>query len=269
MSEEIKNTNNNEDDDRKRGKIVLIIFAVILIIAGSVCLGYYLFEQYSARLNENDNTTVATTQEVSSEVKLAKNPIDFKKLRKQNTDIYAWLKVPGTKVDYPVVQHSSDDYFYLRHSAYDKSWKSSGAVYIELGNTKTFNDAVTMIYGHNGYGDTMFTTLHRFEDSEFFNKHSKFYIYMPHRKLTYRIISAFKYDDRHILNSFDFRDVDVFTDFLTMLQNPETNNKNVRKSLDKELTINDNIVILSTCFTNQRSNRYLVCGVLIKDEKTN
>jgi hypothetical protein len=52
-----------------------------------------------------------------------------------------------------------------------------------------------------------------------------------------------------------------------MIQNPESNNKIVR-TLDRELTLNDKIVVLSTCI-GQKSSRYLTCGVLVKDEKTN
>lgn len=264
----MSNNINNDSNSRKKGKIALLIISLLVVIFASVYLGYYLYNQYAAQQNEDLASSIAQTTVAVNET-LAENPIDFESLQKQNKDIYAWLKVPGTKVDYPVVQHPDDDDFYLKHSAYDKKWSSSGAVYTELGNTNSFEDTVTVVYGHNGYGDTMFTTLHRFEKSDFFNKHEKFYIYMPHRKLTYQIVSAFKFDDRHILNCFDFNNTQVIEDFFSMIQSPDTNNKNVRKSLEKQLTIDDSVVILSTCFTNQRSNRYLVCGVLIKDEKTN
>ncbi|MBQ9517449.1 MAG: class B sortase [Eubacterium sp.] len=270
MSEETKNVNNdnNEDDSRKKSRALILFLIIVLVLIGSVYLGYYLYTQYDARQHDEYASRIAaTTQAVDEHV--AQNPIDFDSLQSSNSDIYAWIKVPGTKVDYPVVQNPADDYFYLKHEAYGKNWSSSGAVYAELGNTRTFRDRVTVLYGHNGYGDTMFTTLHNFESADFFNKHEQFYIYMPQRKLTYQIVSAFKFDDRHLLNCFDFNDTNVYKDFLKMIQSPDTTNKNVRKQLGRVLTPNDKIVVLSTCFTNQRSNRYLVCGVLIKDEKTN
>ncbi len=265
MSEEINNIN-NDDDDRRRGRGILIFIGILLVIAGSVYLGYYLYNQYSARQSDELASSIAAT---TTALQYADNPIDFESLHKKNGDIYAWLKVPGTKVDYPVVQHPEDDNFYLKHDAYTKKWASSGAIYTELGNTDTFNDSVTVVYGHNGYGDTMFTTLHKFEGKDFFNKHGEFYIYMPNRKLTYQIVSAFKFDDRHILNCFQLNDTAVLANFLSMVQSPETNNKNVRENFGRRLNNDDKLVILSTCFTNQRNNRYLVCGVLTKDEKTN
>ncbi len=42
-------------------------------------------------------------------------PVDFKKLESVNADIYAWLRVPGTNIDYPVVQSRTDDTFYAAH----------------------------------------------------------------------------------------------------------------------------------------------------------
>lgn len=261
----MKSSKNSDSRSRK----AFIILAVILIIVGVGITVFQLISTQNAK-NKDENLTSTTAQstEVSSTA-TAKNPIDFNSLIKKNSDIYAWIKVPGTKVDYPIVQSKIDDDFYLKHSATDKSYSSSGAVYTQSINSKDFTDRVTLVYGHNGYGDTYFTTLHRFEKQDFFEKHNKFVIYTPTQKLTYRIVSAFKYDDRHIMNSFDFHNDDIFKQFIDMIQNPTSANKNVRNSLDKEITINDNIVVLSTCFTGQKSNRYLICGVLIKNEKTN
>jgi sortase B len=259
--------NDNKKDNRKASRTLLIVVAVLMIIFGLVYFGYYMYNQYTARQEETEYSSIASTTQTTES--LVDNPIDFESLQADNDDVYAWIQIPDTNVDYPIVQSADDDEFYLKHSATDKSWVASGAIYTESVNTKTFNDRVTLIYGHNGYSDTMFTTLHKFENSDFFDEHEYFYIYTPDSKLTYKIVSAFKYDNRHIMNSFDFQNNTIYNEFLTMIQNPETNNKNIRKNLDKELTINDNIVVLSTCITNQKSSRYLVCGVLVNNEKTN
>jgi sortase B len=257
----------NKKDNRKTARTLLIIVAILMIVFGAIYMGYYFYGQYSARQEESELSSIADTTQTTQSI--VENPIDFDSLQAQNDEIYAWITVPDTNVDYPIVQSADNDEFYLKHSATDKSWSSSGAIYTESVNTTTFNDRVTLIYGHNGYGDTMFTTLHKFEKSDFFESNEYFYIYTPDSKLTYQIVSAFKYDNRHIMNSFDFQNNNVFEEFINMIQNPDSSNKNIRKNLDKELTINDNIVVLSTCITNQKSSRYLVCGVLVNNEKTN
>ncbi len=262
----------SDKTNNKDKKIILILIAILFIACAAVFFGYRFYTDYRAQKNDIEiSSVVSTTDETvqgTTNEKMVKNPIDFKSLQKKNSDIYAWIKVKGTKVDYPVVQSTKSDELYLKHSALDKSWIASGAIYTEMVNSTDFQDRVTLIYGHNGYSDTMFTTLHRFEQKSFFDQHKRFVIYTPDSKLTYKIVSAFKYDDRHIMNSFDFQSDNIFVEFLEMIQNPSSSNKNVRTDLGRELTKDDKIVVLSTCITNQRSSRYLVCGVLEKNEKT-
>ena len=254
----------NEDKKKKNAKLIIIFLIVFVLI---FCGVYFGIQIYNNHINETptDTTVPTTVSEVQQKVE---NPIDFASLQAANSEIYAYIKIEDTNVDYPIVQSATDDEFYLRHTAEDKSWSASGAVYTESVNTNTFNDRVTVIYGHNGYGDTFFTTLHRFEKEDFFNNHPYFYIYTPEKKLTYQVISAFKYDDRHIMNSFNFADTVQFLEFEQYLSNPSSALKNVRTQLDKELDEDSKIVVLSTCITNQKSSRYLVCGVLVKDEQT-
>lgn len=258
-----ENKNNKEKKGGSTAKKILTAIGILLIIIGIIMVGKYVADSKKA----SDDTQIISSA-VASTDPLADNPIDFTSLKETNDEIYAWINVPGTKVDYPIVQSKEADDFYLKHSATDKQYSASGAIYTQSMNSTDFSDRVTVIYGHNGYGDTFFTTLHNFEDEEVFNANPYFTIYLPGRKLTYQIVSAFKYDDRHIMNSFTFSDDDVYRDFLSMIQNPNSAVKNVRQ-LDKEIGIDDKTVVLSTCITNQKSNRYLVCGVLIKDEKTN
>jgi sortase B len=257
----------SDDKSKKNKKLLLIFIIVFVVVFCGVYVGIQLYNQSLIKSVEIATTTTTTTQ--STTANKVVNPIDFASLQAKNDEIYAWITVEDTNVDYPIVQNATDDEFYLKHSAEDKSWSASGAVYTELVNNKDFNDSITLIYGHNGYGDTMFTTLHKFEDTEFFDSHPYFYIYTSDRKLTYQVISAFKYDDRHIMNSFNFADTAVLQEFQEYIQNPNSALKNVRSDLDVDITTSSKIVVLSTCITNQKSSRFLVCGVLTKDEKTN
>ena len=73
------------------------------------------------------------------------------------------------------------------------------------------------------------------------------------------------YDDRHIINSFDFSDDKVYQDYLDSILNPHSIDSNVREGM--KLDVNDRILVLSTCL-NSGEGRYLVQGVLINDEQT-
>lgn len=261
---------NEEKNNRKKNTVrtIILIIAILVLLCSSAYICYYIYNNYMAE-KEYEKITSSTTAATTADEKLAENPIDFEPLTAQNDEIYAWIKVEDTDVDYPIVQSKTDDEFYLRHSALDKSRLDSGAIYTEGANSLDFSDPITVIYGHNGYRETMFTTLHKFEKQDFFDSHPYFYIYQPQRKLTYQVISAFKYDDRHIMNSFNFYAGTDLADFQQMILDPSSPVRNVRQNLDTTVDEKSKIVILSTCITGQKSNRYLICGVLVKDEKTN
>ena len=108
---------------------------------------------------------------------------------------------------------------------------------------------------------SMFATIYRFADPSFFKKNKSMTIYTNDRQLDYTIISAFEYDDRHIMNSFNFSNDKSYQSFIDEIINPRSVTKNVRAG--ETLTTNDKIVVLSTC-VNSGEGRYLVVGKLTK-----
>ena len=80
------------------------------------------------------------------------------------------LRIPGTKIDYPVAQHAEKDNFYLRHDIHGK-FSANGTLFTEgTYNSKSFDDRVTVIYGHNMASGEMFGNLQEiYSDEETFN----------------------------------------------------------------------------------------------------
>jgi sortase B len=154
-------------------------------------------------------------------------------------------------------------YLYASPSAGGMKLRSQGII---EPNTKLFIDRVTILYGHNMLNGSMFAELHKFSDEEFFNNNEYIYIYTKGHILTYRIFFAGEYDDRHIINSFDFSDDKVYETYLHDALNPRFANTLVRDGV--ELTKDDKILILSTCTDYNSSLRFLVQGVLIDDQQT-
>lgn len=219
-------------------------------------------------ISDSSQESSAVNEEVSDsgeDKQVINGDINFTELWEINTDIYAWIKIPNTLVDYPLVQSETDDSFYLSHNIY-KEYAFAGSIYTESLNSKDFSDPNTLIYGHNMLNGSMFATLHNFRDPNFFAANEYIYVYLPERTLTYRIFAAYEYDDRHILYSFDFGDEDVYQKYLDYAQNPTSSmTYNIR---DLGVTTDDKIITLSTCMDNIDTSRYLVQGVLVKDEST-
>lgn len=271
MSESQKENEYNESEKSSRRYFAIIVIVIsVLILAGLGYLGRMWYLDYASEKSGKEIESFISETESSQEsttLLLKDNPVDFDALQKKNSELYAWIKVPGTRVNYPIAQSEDDDFFYLHHD-YLKNYLFAGTIYTEMCNSKNFRDPITLVYGHNMYASegTMFTTLHNFEDQKFFDSHKTFTIYTRGHILTYQIFSVFKYDDRHIMNSFDFSlDNDLAAFQETMLK-PYSDLKHVRDgvSLDKD----SKVVVLSTCCSGDRSVRFLVCGVLEKDEPT-
>ncbi len=252
-----------EKPEKKKSKLslIIILLAVLVIIACVAYIGSMFLNEHSAQVSYGQIAEIAINSQSGGSGKVS-SPVDLESLHKINSDVYAWLRVPGTHVDYPIVQSTISDNYYLHRSIY-RRYLFAGMIYTQSCNSLSFTDPVTVVYGHNMRSKTMFSTLHYFSDPSFFEKNDTFYIYTMDRILTYKIVSAYKYDSRHIMNSFDFSNPEVLRNFQEHTLNPVATLRNVRS--DVELDENSKLVILSTCMTNDKKSRFLVNGVLISD----
>lgn len=259
----------DDEPENKRKKAILIIIILLLFLICAVGVVYLVWNFYNLNKGQDFYSDILSSySDVSQEANepqdtRPENPIDFAPLQQRNSDVYAWIVVPNTKINYPIVQNEQTD-FYLRRSL-DKDYLFAGCIYTNKVNSKDFSDPVTVVYGHNMRDDTMFCMLHEFESKKFFDANKYFYIYTPDRKLTYEIVSALKYDNRRITKAYDFSDPEQLKSYHYSILNPKFELFNSRNI---ELTLDTKLVTLSTCVANRPNYRYLVNGVLIKDEST-
>lgn len=190
--------------------------------------------------------------------------IDFDKLQKQNPDVYAWIQIPGTRIDYPVLQSASDDTYYLKYNL-DGSKGYPGCIYSEKANAKDFSDFETVLYGHNMKNGSMFHDLHLYQKKDFYEEHNTVYIYQPGRVLVYTVFAAYAYDDRHILNSFDFTRTDVREAYLSGMQQENAGGIYGREGIS--VSADSRILTLSTCEGGRPDQRFLVQTVLTDEIK--
>ncbi len=255
-------------------KSIIVLFAVLALLAAAVFAGLQVWNSYGEEqaqelyggIVDAMESHTATSQTSTQVNELPDNPIDFNYLKGVNDEIYAWIKIPSTKVDYPIVQSRVDDNFYLERSIQKQPLKA-GSIFSQSHNRTDFSDPVTVLYGHNMRSGQMFANLHFFEDPVFFKENEFFNIYTPGHILTYRIVSSFKYDNRHIMNSFDFSKSADLEEFQKTVLSPSSVVKNVRDGVT--LNSDSKLVVLSTCMSSsQKNSRYLVVGVLTSDEQT-
>ena len=241
--------------------IGLLVFAVGLIL---VYFGYrkWTAEEKAGSIYEEVKIEYVKEPLVDTSQVLQKpleNPIDFESITAKYPDVYAWIRIPGTAIDYPIVQREGDNAYYLNHTI-DGQRKIEGSIYTEDYNSKDFSDPNTLIYGHNMKNGSMFKGLHKYKDRQFFKENSEIFIYQEGRVLRYKIFAAYLYDDRHIMLSFDFEDKIVFQTYLNSVLTKQDMRSNIDTTIP--VTAKDKIITLSTCDSND-NQRYLVQAVLL------
>lgn len=254
---------------------IAAILAAAALVCGGVGIFRYLQERNAGKEYEELKKEVAVQEETPEKEEPAEPepeqqepaveiPIDFTALQEQNPDVYAWIRVPGTAVDYPILQSPSDNAYYLNHTISGEE-KPEGAIFTENYNTKTFEDPNTVIYGHDMKNGSMFQSLHDYMDRDFFENNREVLIYLPDRILHYRIFAAYLYDSRHLLLSMDFGNKDIYQAYLDHIFSMRDMNAFVDNSM--EVTSEDKIITLSTCYAGISTQRYLVQAVLVSIEK--
>lgn len=249
----------------KTGLLVAII-AIVIVVAGAG-IGFYLYssnqEKKSATAEKAKKADPEATQESYEKLKEqvavdADDPmfrkIDFTAAQATNPDVYAWIWIPGTNIDYPILQsETEDDAYYLNHTI-EKKEGLPGTIYTEKYNGKDFSSPVTIVYGHNMKNGSMFADLHKFEDKAFFDANPYVYIYTPDRTLKYHIFSATPFDDRYILGNYNFTSQADFEKYLDELRSSINGNVNMGVNVLQQT----GILTLSTCIADSPNERFLV-----------
>ena len=261
--------------EQKNSKNIWKMLYILLVIACILCIGVLLFflkkdqeeelaaEQQQEQILEEFTQDVTPEAEVLEEPELAELSIDFEGLWEINPEIYAWIEVPDTKINYPILQHEGEDQgYYLTRDLYGKS-NQAGSIYTEDYNNKDFQDYHTVLYGHNMKNGSMFHNVRYFADREFFEEHRELYVYMPEKILKYEIIACYEYDDRHLLGMFDYDDMEAYGEYLEEIMNPRSMYAMIREGW--ELDTDDKLLTLSTCIANKPNNRRLLQAVLVEE----
>ena len=277
MDSENKQMNNQPTEKKKQNKLLYILLPIVIlaVIAGIVLIN---LNGEKDPEEKQEDPPVKTEEEVKKEpeeepqkrdilaelgIAVPEKNLDWAELLAQNEDIYAWIYIPGTNIDYPVLQHPTDDLFYLDHNL-DGSAGYPGCIYTEPSwNNRGFMDRNTVLYGHDLLDGTMFTQLHNFEDEAFFQANRYAFIYTPEEVYAYDLFAAYEFTDEHILYTYNLGSDVGYQEYLDMIFATRDMGAHFRDGV--QVGIQNKIITMSTCIAEKPNNRYLVQGVLIND----
>lgn len=163
--------------------LAFLVMCFLVCLAGVIYCGsdYILADriydevaEYVHELDENGNSL--------------KYDIDWEALRAINPEIVAWIIVPGTEINYPVVQTADNEKYLKRTFTGEKN--SCGCIFMDCYNHGDFFDLNTIIYGHNMRNGSMFHTLNLYREQQYYSEHQEIWICTPYWQRQYQIISA-------------------------------------------------------------------------------
>jgi len=175
--------------------------------------------------------------------------------RDMNPDIAAWLRLPNTEIDYPVVR-GADNTFYLDHDVMKKK-AASGSLFIDSGNSGGFTDFNTVIYGHNMNNGSMFGQLGKFADPAFFDGNAAGRLFLPDCTYALEIFACMgvNHDDAFIYGSARGADINEFNRYVKA---------NALQYRDIHISGGDRVVTLSTCTNVYEDARIVVLARLVR-----
>jgi len=238
--------------NNNKRKTNLIIGVLLFVLSVLLIALYFTFnsreEHYPVKENKKENIII---EKQKSKVE------ELNELYKENSDLYGWITIDGTKIDYPVMYTKGEDY-YLYRDFYKKKY-NPGSLFIDKYNTITPRDSNLIIHGHNMDDGSMFHDLINYKDENFYKEHKMIKFYTLTEEKEYEIVSVFLskvYNtDDNVFKYYKFYDASNETEYnsyITNIKNIDLYETGVSASYD------DNLITLSTCEYSQENGRLVV-----------
>ena len=261
----------------------LFIAVVVLLVAAfgisAFMVGNYLIEgkQQEERFDELSNiaanaqteTTEAKTEETEASETTGETtePTEpgmlagYKDIYEMNNDVVGWIKMEGTKMDYPVMQTPDEPNFYL-YRDFDKKNSKRGSIYAwETADINEPSDNIT-IFGHNMADGSMFACLGDYVNKRAWDNNSLIFFDTLNEYHTYKIFAVFK-TSANIGQGFSYHKfVDAeneaeFNEFVSTCKKLAFYDTGITP------VYGDKLICLSTCEYTLDNGRLVVCAVRI------
>ena len=228
------------------GLVNLFVLIVILLLLAFGC--YAIWDSNQVHHMASSTRYQAFRPTVENE------GASFADLQATNPDVFAWLTVYGTNINYPVVQ-GQDNIRYVNTSAEGKH-SLSGAIFLDFRSSPNFSDFSSILYGHHMDNATMFGEIGMFHDAGYFNARRYGSLYFDGKE--------------HGLEFFAFVHADAYDNsvFRTRIAEQEDQQAYLNMLIDMAVysrddtvvTTEDRIVLLSTCSPNSTNGRDILIG---------
>ncbi len=244
----------------KKAIITLFCAALLLVSFSQIaCIisGYVHADMEFAKLSEIAHTEEAP---IDPSVPAATTDSDgailpqYQALYEENPDLAGWIQIEGTRLNYPVMYTPNDPEFYL-YRAFDRSNSSSGTPFIGQGCSLDPRSGNVILYGHNMKDKSMFASLLKYKDKQFWQTHPRIKFDTLFKTGEYEVLSAFYVDVTPQNGHFAFYDIDTADEqqaFVEKCKQLSLYDTGVSASSE------DHFLTLVTCSYHSKNGRFVV-----------
>lgn len=174
----------------------------------------------------------------------------------ENSDCIGWLRISGTKIDYPVMQTKGNPQYYLRRD-FNKQYSYMGTPFMDSRCDINYDNNL-IVYGHNMKDGKMFADLLRYKDKEYCKLHNIINFITPNEVQKYEVVAVCKVksDDEWYEYTCQ-KNKDSFNNLT-----PHIKDKSLYQ-IDEPIEYGENFLTLSTCEYSQKDGRLIVTAVRI------
>ena len=186
------------------------------------------------------------------------SPIDFSRLSEISSDVKGWIRLEGTKVDYPVMQSKDNDYYLNR--AITGEWNKVGTPFIDFRNKGDFSDRMTVIYGHYMGDGSMFTDIHSYKSQKFYEEHPYIDLFTPDNSFRILPVAGVYQNVEYWDFTFDYDSDETFLHQINIWKALSTFKSDTAYGAD------DRFVVLTLCTYDVENSRFLLIGKITEME---
>ena len=162
----------------------------VTALVGAAALGLWLFSVHD-RAADVDPSPISADASGSDAASDGVPTVDWDYWLSVNPDIVAWVSVPGTEIDYPVVQASADDpTFYLDHDVY-RGWNPYGCPYLDAACAgRGIDSPLALMFAHHMNDGSMFSAFASYSDAGFAAEHDEILLQTPEGNARLRVVAV-------------------------------------------------------------------------------
>ena len=201
-------------------------------------------------------TPTATPELTPTPVPAVENP--YKESFLANSDLAAWLQIPGTVIDYPVMWTPEDENYYL-YRDFDGSDNKNGSLILDTDSSLAPLTTNLIIHGHNMRSGAMFGNLTDYESKDYYEEHRQIILHTQECQRNYEVIAVFRSQvyrkSDEVFKFYKFFQADTqeeFDDFYHNIKELSLYDTGVTAQFG------DHFITLSTCVYHVEQGRFVV-----------